>query len=307
MSRLRRILRVLSLLLLAAILLVAAAAGTGWWYFHPELSVTRGVVYTQRDGREVTLDVYRPAKANGIGVILMVSGGWQSHPEGMNPWFLTPILRSGQTIFAVSHVSQPEGSVMEAVEDVTRAVRFIRHHAKKYGVDPGKLGVMGVSSGGHLSLMLATGGKPGDTGATDPVNRESSAVQAAAVFCPVTDLINLGSSTENAGDNGPPKSFRKAFGPDAMNPDVWQTRGRELSPIYRVSPALPPVLIIHGDADTLVPLDQSTRFQQKAAELGHNVRVVVKPGKPHSWLGMLWDLRTMADFFDTVLGHSRAE
>ena len=80
MSRLRRILRVLSLLLLAAILLVAAAAGTGWWYFHPELSVTRGVVYTQRDGREVTLDVYRPAKANGIGVILMVSGGWQSHP-----------------------------------------------------------------------------------------------------------------------------------------------------------------------------------------------------------------------------------
>ena len=193
-----------------------------------------------------------------------------------------------------SHLSQPEASVQEIVEDVHRAARFVRHHAKEYGIDPKRMGVFGGSSGGHLALMLATRGGAGDPRAADPVDRESSAVQAAAVFYPVTDLLNLGPSTENPGDGGPPKSFVNSFGPKAADLNEWKKIGREISPIFHVTEELPPVFIAHGDADTLVPLEQSTRFQQKAAELGREVLITVRPGEKHGWRTMIWDAHLFA-------------
>jgi acetyl esterase/lipase len=232
----------------------------------------------------------------------MVSGGWRSKAGSFQPWIAAPILRRGYTIFAVYHVPQPEATVMEITEDVNRAVRFVRHHAREYGVDPQRLGVTGGSAGGHLSLMLATRGGPGRADAPDPIDRESSAVQAVAIFYPVTDLLNLGRSTENPGDGGPPKSFVKAFGPQSTNIPFWtNVIGREMSPIYYVSSNLPPSLIYHGDADTLVPLDQSERFAAEAKNRGCTVQVVVHPGGKHGWLTMLWDLRDFGKWFDRYL------
>jgi acetyl esterase/lipase len=190
---------------------------------------------------------------------------------------------------------------MEIIAQVQRAARFIRHHAAAYGVDPHRLGVSGGSSGGHLSLMLATRGGPGPADAPDPVDRESSAVRAAALFFPVTDLLNLGKSTENPGDGGPPRSFVQAFGPDATNLARWQVIGRETSPIYHLTSNLPPVLILHGDADTLTPLEQSEWFVGRAREVGATVKLVVRRGKKHGWPAMLWDIRRFADWYDQHL------
>jgi acetyl esterase/lipase len=133
------------------------------------------------------------------------------------------------------------------------------------------------------------------------VDRESSAVQAVAIFYPVTDLLNLGPSTENPGDGGPPKSFVKAFGPQATNPPAWKVIGHELSPIFYVRSNLPPILIYHGDADTLVPLEQSQRFQAAAQKLGCTVELKVHHRGHHGWLSMVWDLRRFADWFDRFL------
>ena len=226
----------------------------------------------------------------------MVSGRWKSEPKKFQPWMASSFLRQGLTLFAVSHLSQPVATIQEIVEDVNHAARFVRHHAKEYGVDPNRIGVFGGSSGGHLSLMLATCGGPGDPNAADPVDRESSAVQAATVFYPVTDLLNLGPSTENLHDGGPPKSFRKSFGPKAADLNEWKIIGRDVSPIYHVTKALPPIFITHGGADTLVPLDQSTRFQQKAAELGREVALTVRAGEKHGWPTMVWDAHLFAQW-----------
>ncbi len=302
--RTMKVMRLLRNLLIgvAAIILVALiCVGSVWLYFHPRIQVESGVVYGQRQGQNLTLDVLRPSKPNGIGIVLMVSGGWKSHAGSFQPWIAAPLLRRGYTIFAVYHIPQPEATVMEITEDVNRAVRFVRHNARKYGVDPQRLGVTGGSAGGHLSLMVATRGGPGPAEAADPVDRESSAVQAVAIFYPVTDLLNLGSSTENLGDGGPPKSFVKAFGPQSTNLAVWKVIGREMSPIYYVTSNLPPSLIYHGDADTLVPLDQSERFQAEAWKQGRIVELVVHHGGKHGWLSMVWDLRRFADWFDRYL------
>ena len=290
---------ILFLLLLAA---GSLTFGWAWWYFHPQVSRNDGIVYGYRNDKPLMMDVIRPANANGHAVALMASGGWKSSSPGTTPiWLLAPVLRRGYTVFAIYHVSQPEATVMEIIDDAHRGLRFVRHHATDYGIDPHRIGVTGGSAGGHLSLMLATCGGPGPADAESPIDRESSAVQAVAIFYPVTDLLNLGSSTENLGDGGPPKSYVKAFGPQATNLEHWRIIGRQCSPIYHLTDQLPPTLIYHGDADTLTPLEQSKAFQKQAARHGREVQLVVHSGGAHGWPSMIWDTRKFADWFDKYL------
>ena len=175
--------------LLAAVSLTAvAAAADDVPYDRKE-----DVIYGRKFGTALTMDVFTPREdAKGIGVVLVVSGGFFSSHESIQPAFIRPLTGRGYTVFAVVHGSQPRYTVPEIVEDMNRAVRFIRHHAKDYGIDPGRIGVSGASAGGHLSLMLGTAGDPGNPEAKDPVDRESSRVQAVACFFPPTDFLNYG-------------------------------------------------------------------------------------------------------------------
>ncbi len=298
----KRLLRNTLWTIAAVVLLVALVVGSAWWYFHPTVQRTNAIAYGKRGGETLALDVLRPAKPNGVGVLLLVSGGWKSgEPGSFGEWMAAPLIRRGYTVFPIYHVSQPKVTIMEITDDMHRAVRFVRHHAKDYGIDPQRIGVTGGSAGGHLSLMLATRGGPGRPDATDPADRESSAVQAVAIFYPVTDLLNLGKSRENPGDGGPPKSFVKGFGAAATNMALWKVVGRETSPLYYVTSNLPPVLIYHGDADTLTPLEQTEWFQVAARKVGREVQVKVHPGGDHGWLTMPLDIREFGIWFDQKL------
>jgi dipeptidyl aminopeptidase/acylaminoacyl peptidase len=82
---------------------------------------------------------------------------------------------------------------------------------------------------------------------------------------------------------------------------AWQQIGRATSPIYHVTPDLPPILIYHGDTDTLTPLEQSEWFRHRAREVGRDVELVVHPGGQHGWLTMVLDIRKFADWFDRHL------
>lgn len=299
--RLRGCLAICLRVALVSALLAAAVVGGLWWYFHPAVETESGIVYGQRHGRDLTLGVHRPKRPSGVAVLVMVSGSWKSGPDKLPTWFVAPFLRQGQTVVAVSHLSQPEASVPETVEDMHRAVRYVRRHAERLGIDPQRLAATGGSSGGHLALMLATRGGREAGGSDDPVEGEDSRPQAVAVFFPVTDLIDLGDSTENDGTGGPPRNYKDAFGEEAADLERWASIGREVSPLFHVDGSLPPVLIVHGDADTLVPLDQSLRFVRQAAESGREVELVVRRGVGHGWLWMLWDLRLFAKWIDRTL------
>jgi len=281
--------------------LLLAAVAVYWYWAMAPYRLTADVRYGTRDQTPLLLDVFTPPKQNGAAVLMMVSGGWKSGAGSVRPVLFAPFLRRGYTIFAIRHISQPDCTISGIVEDVEKAVRFVRSHAAEYAVDPQRFGVIGGSSGGHLSLMLGTCGGPGDTAAEQAVDRESSAVQCVACFYPPTDLLNLGESTENPGDGGPPKSFRKGFGQRAESMEEWKVLGRELSPIYHITPQMPPTLIVHGDADTLVPLDQSQRFAAEASKQGAVVQLEVRPGKGHGWPTMILDILKFADWFDLHL------
>jgi acetyl esterase/lipase len=271
------------------------------------------VIYGRKPGLALTMDVFTPkAKPNGAGVIWVVSGGWYSGHEAINTAFLDELLRRGYTVFAVVHGSQPKYTIPEILPDMHRAVRFIRHHAKDYHIDPARIGITGGSAGGHLSLMQGTAGNAGDSGAKDPVDRESSRVQAVACFFPPTDFLNYGKPGEIALGCGVLKDFKAPFDFHDFDPakkafvpvtDVGKVLeiGRQISPINHVTPDDPPTLIVHGDKDFLVPIQQAEVFVDKMNKAGVEARLVVKKGEAHGWKDWPKDMAIIADWFDAHL------
>lgn len=262
---------------------------------------TSDVIYGRAFGTALTMDVFRPERTNGLGVVYVVSGGWFSSPEMINPKVYQPFLDRGYTVFAVVHGSNPRFHIPEIFDQMQRSVRYIRHHAARYGIDPARIGVAGGSAGGHLSLMLATRGGAGKPDAKDPVDRESSAVQAAACFFPPTDFLNYGRAGETALGEGILKNFRSAFGDVPSEPAARRRFAEGISPIYHVKPGVPPVFIIHGDADQLVPIQQATTFLEKVKAVGGEGKLDTRPGALHGWNRWESDTALFADWFDRHL------
>jgi len=262
---------------------------------------TEDVIYGRKFGTALTLDVFQPRPANGAAIILLISGGWFSSHDNIKPQRFQPFLNRGYTVFAVVHGSQPKFVVTEIVQDIHRAIRFVRHNAAKYGVDPNRFGLIGSSAGGHLSLTIGTQGGPGDAGAKEPVDRESSAVQCVACFFPAADFLNFSKPGEDAVGVGRMARFKPGFGPRSETAEDRQELGCEISPIYFVHSNMPPMLIIHGDEDRVVPIYQSRMFVKRCQEVGSETKLEVREGKGHGWPDMAKDLEVCADWFDAHL------
>jgi acetyl esterase/lipase len=280
-----------------------AAVGTG-------VHRTEDVIYGRKYGMALTLDVFQPDRANRCGLLFLVNGGWLSSKATplmvtVRPADYSPFLDRGYTVFAVVTSSQPKFTIPEIAADVRRAVRFVRANAARFGVRGDRLGILGSSSGGHLTLLTAAHVEPGRPDAPDPVERESSAVQAAACFFPPTDFLNYGGPGIDGVGAGPLAPLKAAFTSRALDPAERLQLGREISPIYFVTAQLPPTLIIHGDADTIVPLQQSETFIARGKAAGAPaIQLIIRPGKGHGW-GDFWrsqpDVTAFADWFDRYL------
>jgi acetyl esterase/lipase len=272
------------------------------------------LIYGYKFGMALTMNVFRPRmNANGLGIIFVVSGGWtSSHSvDGLVPRFGFLVDR-GYTVFAVSHGSQPKFTSPEILEDMHRAVRFVRFYAPDYGVDPEQLGITGGSAGGHLALMQGCAGADGGPKAKDPVDRVSSKVQAVACYFPPTDFLNYGKPGEDAIGRGRLATFAAPFDFREYDPkltkyvtvtDEEKIReiGRKISPINRVSASSAPTLIIHGDADELVPIQQGQIMIEKLKAAGVDARLSVKQGGGHGWADTTKDSAEILEWFDSHL------
>ena len=281
----------------------------------------RDVIYGRKHGVALTMDVFTPKKeANGAAAVFVVSGGWVSAHGFLDfagPGFVDELTRRGYTVFAVVHGSQPKYTIPEILPDIHRAVRHVRHHAKDFGVDPHRIGIYGGSAGGHLSLMQGLAGDAGDTAAKDPVDKESSRVQAVACFYPPTDFLNYGKEGEIALGRGVLKDFKAPFDFHELDPKTKSYVpvtdeqkvlgiGRKISPVNHVSGEDPPTLIIHGDADKLVPIQQAEILVAKLKAAGVEAKLVTKPGAAHGWPDQAKDLVHIANWFDAHLKKDEA-
>jgi acetyl esterase/lipase len=279
----------------------------------PSYTRTEDVIYGRKFGTALTMDVFRPkSDANGAAIVSVVSGGWFSAHESVPK---KPV-EGGYTVFAVVHGSQPRFTMQDAVQDLNRAVRFIRFHAKDYGIDPDRIGIMGGSAGGHLSLMQGLKPIPADEKSEDPVERTSSRVQAVACFFPPTDFLNYGEPGKLAWtttlhwlpspfdfERLEPDNQKKIYSRHfvKVSPDEQKAIAKEMSPINWVTSDAPPILIIHGDADRVVPFEQSQRLVEKLEQAKVPVKLDVRKGRDHGWPDTGPDLALMRDWFDQYL------
>ena len=224
-------------------------------------------------------------------------------------------MEKGYTVFAVMHGSQPRYAIPEQVSDLRRAVRYIRYNAAKFKIDADRIGITGGSSGGHLALLVATAEDNINTTATDPVDRMSSRIQAAAVLFPPTDLLNWGGPGFNMVNANALLKASQVWG--AVDFKTWNEKfaiyeevsdtvarskiGREVSPIYAVSADDPPVFIIHGDADPVVPLQQSKAIIARLTEVNVPNNLIIKKGGKHSANDMNPEWQQFVDWFDRYL------
>lgn len=229
------------------------------------------VIYMKAGGTAFTMDVLKPAKPNRAAVVFVVSGGWISNDsmlEGYGADLERVFVDGGFTVFEVVHGSQPRFKVAEIVDQVRTAVRFVRAHAATYAVDTNRVGVSGISSGGHLALMVA--GSP------------NSPVNAVAAISPPTDLANWGKPAFVFTDEPQLAMFVSALGLDPKSPkSEVEALAKELSPIAYVNAKYPPTLIIHGDSDKVVPLQQARAMDQALANAGVKHKLEVIPGGGH--------------------------
>ncbi len=302
--------------LLVACFILGTAATLAPAAEEPAFLRSEDVIYCRKFGTALTLDVFTPRKPNGAALVYVVSGGWFSSHEAIRPAAFAEFLKRGYTVFTVVHGSQPKFTVPEIIDDMHRAVRFIRSHARDYQIDPERIGITGASAGGHLSLMIGTAGAPGDPKARDPVDRESSRVQAVACFFPATDFLNFGTKGNMLISRTMQPPFRAALDYRVFDnekrlfvPVTDEARVRELtrqiSPITHVTADDPPTLIIHGDKDTLVPIQQAESIVARFKEVGVPAELIVRPGAEHGWPTILNDTVLLADWFDKYLLKSK--
>ena len=254
-------------------------------YAQPDLNaarVERNVVYGMFSGLALLLDVYYPEHPNGYGIIHISGSGW-TRPLSLDATMLNhqghvklegqALVDAGYTLFSINHRAVPRFIFPAAVEDVQRAVRFIRFHADEYGINAERIGAIGGSSGGHLVSMLGT--LDGDEVLLDetPVNRLSAKVQCVIARAAPTNFLS---------DIPVGESFLGVRGRELKDSLTMEyKRAKEASPISHITPDDPPFLLVHGDKDDIVPFALSEEMYKTLQEAGVPAKLIRIEGAGH--------------------------
>jgi acetyl esterase/lipase len=293
--------------ILLAVLILAAAPVPS-----EEVSYTQtlNVVYAEPDGVGLLLDVFTPlpgaGPAKGLGIICVTSGAWKSDRGMVDAHkkfgFFDVLCAHGYTVFAVRPGSLSLFTAEQMLAHVKTGIRFVKDRAADYGIDAGRLGMVGASAGGHLSLLAATCSETGDPAAADPWLRLGTEVAAVGVFCPPTDFLDWNGKKYGLDLMQGQLVFRDGL--TGKSEEQIEASAKAISPLHQIKPGLPPFLLIHGDADSLVPTQQSISFAEAVQAQGGAAELIIKPGADHAWPTVREEIEKMACWLDRQFGLS---
>jgi acetyl esterase/lipase len=269
------------------------------------------IVYGEADGLGLLMDIFTPKGVNkGLGVVDVISGAWYSDRGKIRDHARAQTFQilcgKGFTVFAVRPGSISKFTAPEMLAHLNEGIRWVKNHSGEYGIDPNRLGLMGASAGGHLACLAAvTAEGDGQVARDDHRGSAGTRVQAVAVFFPPTDFLDFsGNAVDARADDGMGRLVRRLAFPQGLIPgsdsDALQ-KLTQISPARLVTPQAPPFLLIHGDADPVVPLQQSERMLAALKQAGVSAELIVKPGGGHPWPTIHEEVRLLADWFDKQL------
>lgn len=222
------------------------------------------------------LDILRPRAASSRpkpGVVIIHGGGWMGGTKeerleyaGMQ-W-----AGRGFVAASINYRLGHEAPAPAAVHDVLTATRWFHAHAAKYGVDPKRIVVTGESAGGHLALMVGMTPSSAGLGPTTPI-------AAVINFCGIADVAD-----QLAGPHA--QEYAQRWVPEQ---DGRLDLARRVSPLIYVRKGLPPILTIHGDADPVVPYEQSVRLTKALREAADDVELITVKQNTHGFTGPVLD------------------
>lgn len=240
----------------------------------------KDIVYAKYGDRELKLDLYLPDQPKGLvpAILCVVGGGWRSTDKAGYTEPGKGLAAAGFVAAAITYRSTIDTIAPGNVYDCKAGVRWLRANAGKYGIDPQRIGALGGSAGGHLVAMLGTTNGRQDLEGDGGNPRQSSAVQAVCDFCGPTDLT-LGAQPALREKYKLLYECEDAYlgSPAAERMEL----AKLVSPLFHVSRATTPTLIVHGDRDDIVPLDESVRFHEALKKNGVPTELRVVKGGTH--------------------------
>jgi acetyl esterase/lipase len=258
--------------------LLATVPSWGQQAVHPTL---KDVSYG--DHKAQAVDVYLPKSDKPTPVMIHIhGGGWRGGSKQRVPSFLKRAVAEGWLAVVSVEYRFTNVAVHPAqTNDCLRAVQFVRSKAKEWNIDPTRLGATGGSAGGHLTMFVATHDDLADPDSVDPVARQSSRVQCAVPFAGPSDWSLLSTIKHDH------PAYRQLIGyePGTLAADMKEARKRAVSPITYVSPDDPPMMIVHGDADVIVPFAHAEVMFKRLKAVGVEVDLVTVKGGKHNVSG----------------------
>ena len=246
------------------------------------VKVERNIVYATAGGEKVLLDIAAPTEGGPYPAVLLLHGGaWSigSRKElsvsKTGPSLIEQIAARGYVVASASYRLAPKHKFPAQIEDARTAIRFLRANAKKYNLDPEKIAAGGFSAGGHLALLIGFADK--DAFKNDEYPEQSSRVNCVVSFFGPTDLTLYAAS----------EGLEDAFMVPWLGKGCKTDKGvyAKASPIEYVTKDDPPVLMIHGTADFVVPILHSERLLKKLQDTGVKSDLIAVKGEGHGWIG----------------------
>jgi len=232
----------------------------------------KDIVYDTVGGKDLLLDLYLPEEQTETPrplVIWIHGGGWRTGSRRGVAGKVGPLLARGFAVASIEYRLTEEAPFPAQIRDCLAAVRFLRANAGEYGLDPDRFGAWGASSGGHLAALIGLAPDV-DEWNEGPHPEVSARVQAVCDWFGPVDLVNLQAQmgprpgADHLSADSP--EGRLVGGP--LDREPFRTRALEASPLRYVRPGAPPFLIMHGDLDRVIPLEQSASLHQALFENG---------------------------------------
>ena len=259
---------------------------------------TGDIVFAHEGGKDITLRILKPWK-NDLNkdkryplIVFIQGSGWTFPNIGYHLPHIAQFAMAGYVVATVTHRSCNDGHPAPAfLQDVKSAIRYLRAHADEHQIDPTRVAAWGTSSGGNTALLLGmTGDDPRYTSSVHP--EQSDAVKVVVdVFGP-TDMMSLfvtrhGDIDTVQLDPGAEAYYNRILG-HAWNTPEGRAAADSISPLQllREGMELPPMQLLYGDADPVVPYDQGERLYEKMTALDYDAEFVRVTGAEHE--GNFW-------------------
>ncbi|RPI91773.1 MAG: alpha/beta hydrolase [Chloroflexi bacterium] len=226
------------------------------------------VTYCTTEGLPQKMDVYFPEAGGPWPLLVYVHGGaWMRGDKSEAAGFARGMTAQGYLVVSLNYRLYPAGRFPAMIQDVKCAVRSLRAQAGEYNLDPNRIGAIGVSAGGHLVALLGTADESAGWDVGESLD-QSSRVQAVVAMAPPTDL------TRNF-PNADMELMRQ----------TGEVNLAEASPINHVTTDDPPILLIHGDRDSVVPYEQSQLMYERLVQTNVPAQLVTVQNGDHSLTG----------------------